>query len=74
MNEKYTWIKNNIRSLVAMACTAVWASICHYAVVHGIKDSTTVNSVCNIEIMVLTYYFGSSKTNEAKDIQQQVKP
>lgn len=71
-----TWLKNNISYLIALIVTAVWAIFSLYIGAKALKlvtDGADLTSVISIYstvtatfMVVLNYYFSSSKGSESK--------
>lgn len=63
---KKDWLSNNIRSVLAIAVTAFNFIVVMVLLIGNTKASevektTIIGTLSNIEIVVLSYFFGSSK-------------
>jgi hypothetical protein len=66
--EKYTWFKNNIRSILALVWTLASIYLIGFAIMHRLSDNPVVMAVLNIDTFILGYYYSASKdkSNEVK--------
>jgi hypothetical protein len=61
------WLKDNVRSLIAIITTVVCLGILTYCALNNVKDSVAQTGANNLLMFVFGYYYSASKD---KNIQQ----
>jgi hypothetical protein len=58
---KKDWLKDNIRSIIALMTTIVCLGIMGYCALNNVKDSVAQTGANNLLMFVFGYYYSASK-------------